>query len=154
MERGVPTGGLRTLVNVAESLDVTTAALAVAYLDAGEDAALSGRERDRRRIGAFRSVSDGGAAAMGIALRELRVGRGLTLRGAAMRGGVAVAYMSSVEHGAVASPELATIRKIAACSTTTDEDLCTEFTLAVLTYAGEVPPPHKSIKQVGRPNRR
>jgi len=53
----------------------------------------------------------------------------------------------------VTSPGLAVLRRITACSTTTDAELRTELTRAVQTYAGERKPPFHSYADVGRRKR-
>jgi len=146
VENGLHDGGIRALVAIARALDVTSAVLADAYI--GIQPGNDGPATER-----FRQEAEGGAAALGIALRRLRVEQGLTIAEAAVRGRVAASYIGLVERGAVASPGLGVLLRITACSTTNDDQLRTEFRLALRTYAGEAKPPFDSYVQVGRRKR-
>ena len=65
-----------------------------------------------KRNGQVRSVPDGGARAIGVRLRQLRIGRGLSLAKVAKAVGISVGFLSALERSHM-SASVSTLRKLA-----------------------------------------
>src|SRR6202162_3589660 len=65
-----------------------------------------------KRNGQVRSVPDGGARAIGVRLRQLRVRRGLSLAQVAKKVGISLGFLSALERSHM-SASVATLRKLA-----------------------------------------
>lgn len=127
--------GLTTLTRIARALNVSTSVLVDAYFDAAPSPESVPRLRLRRDAG--------GAVAFGNELRRQRQRCGLTLPQLEQVAGVHHNYVGMLERGAIASPGLQMVTRLAnGIGANPDQQRAVAARL-VRVFAGELPAPRR-----------
>lgn len=121
---------LRTLARMAAGLGISSSVFVDAYLGA----AASNHPPFRRR-------APESAAAMGRMLRARRKEHGASASVLAAACDIHFNYVTTIERGAISSPELATIARLAYPLAATDTEYRDLLVRVVRVYAGELRPP-------------